>query len=140
MKRHAISTLLICLIFLFALTVQVTALEVKVIKKQVNLREEPDVNSKVLVTVEQGTLLQVKEKINQWYKVVLPNNTETAGYVQQDEVIPQDNQPPQKNNQNNQKFLQGVDTQSAKREAQSEGHQANNTIDAVRQAPYPWPP
>ena len=100
MKKHAISSLSICLIFLLAFTVQVTALEVKVIKKQVNLREEPNVNSKVLVTVEEGTLLQVKEKINQWYKVVLPNNTETTGYVQQDSVIPQDNQPPQKNNQN----------------------------------------
>lgn len=104
MKKHYISTLIIYFIFLFAFSVQVTALQVKVIKKQVNLREKPDVNSKVLVTVEKGTLLQVKERINQWYKVVLPDSTETTGYVEQTMVIPHDNQSLPKNNQN---FLSG---------------------------------
>ncbi len=102
MKKHAISSLSICLIFLLALTVQVTALQVKVIKKQVNLREKPDENSQVLVTVDKDTLLQVKEKIGQWFRVVLPDSTESTGCVLQDEVQPLPN-----DNKNNQKFLQG---------------------------------
>ena len=105
MKKHAFSPLTIGLIFFFLFTFAAQtsfALQVKVTEKRIDIREYPDINSKVLMQVEKGTLLEVKEKTGEWFQVVLPDSTESTGYIHQDEV-----RPLPKDNQNNQKFLQG---------------------------------
>lgn len=77
MKKYFIPPVMFCLIFLF--TLQVTAMQVKVIKKRIDIRENPDLNSKILVQVNLGTLLTVKEKLDEWYRVVLPSKETKAG-------------------------------------------------------------
>jgi len=89
MKKHAYSPLTIGLIFLFLFTFAAQtsfALQVKVTANRIDIRENPDINSKVLMQVEKGTLLEVKEKTGEWFRVVLPSKEpktgkEITGYV-----------------------------------------------------------
>ncbi len=75
------------LFFLFPLLA--ASMQVKVSEKRIDIREKPDLKSAVLVQVNKGTLLEVKEKAGEWYCVFLPQkNTggETFGWVHQLEV------------------------------------------------------
>ncbi|MCK4760809.1 MAG: hypothetical protein KAW12_01325 [Candidatus Aminicenantes bacterium] len=60
-------------VLVLSLTLQAAALQVKVIKERTDLLEKPDSNSKVLMQVHKGTLLEVKEEPDNWYRVLLPH-------------------------------------------------------------------
>lgn len=85
MKRNVKQPpLTLLLVFLFIFTWQLSALQVKVTKTRINIREKPDLSSKVLMQADKDTLLEVKEKLADWYRVVLPvkkASTESTGYV-----------------------------------------------------------
>ena len=73
----------------FLFNLQSDAMQVKVIEKQINARERPDINSNIVMQVDMGTLLEVKEKTGEWYHVfLLQKNTgnETTGWVYQHDV------------------------------------------------------
>ncbi len=90
MKRHVKFTL-VCfvLIFLFAVTQPLSALQIKVIPDSTDIFAKPDPDSPVLLTAAEGTVLDVKEKLEKWYMVFLPGNppdSEKVGYVSLDSV------------------------------------------------------
>ncbi|MCP5047952.1 MAG: SH3 domain-containing protein [bacterium] len=60
------------------------AMQVKVVKKIINIRKSQDLSSRVLMQTTRDTLLEVIESNDQWYKVVLPLkpvNRDKTGYV-----------------------------------------------------------
>ncbi len=66
--------------FTFVLTLPAAALQVEVIKEKANIREKSDSHSTILMQVKKGTLLEVKEKTDKWYRVLLPTKKiEKAG-------------------------------------------------------------
>ncbi len=79
-----LSRLFTACFFLVLCVSTVAALEVKVIKKQANLLENPALSAPVLAKVAEGTVLEVTEKQGDWYRVVVPakgNEASTAGYL-----------------------------------------------------------
>lgn len=101
-----------CLLFLFISTIQVTAMQVKTTKNRIDIREKPDVQSKVLVQVKKGTRLEVKEKTNEWFRVVLPDKktgVEITGYVKQTEVkVIEEKVKAEKKKKKDRIFLMGI--------------------------------
>ena len=69
------------LIFVFTIipVLPAAALQVEVVKEKAEIREKPD-GSGIIMQVDKGTLLQVKEKAGKWYRVLLPDKgTEKTG-------------------------------------------------------------
>ncbi|HLP58929.1 MAG TPA: SH3 domain-containing protein, partial [Candidatus Deferrimicrobium sp.] len=86
--KPAITISIFILIFLL-FNLQAAAMQVKIIEKQCDIHEKPDFKSNILMQVNTGTLLEVKEKTGEWYHVFLPRkNTgaETTGWVFQSQV------------------------------------------------------
>jgi len=73
------------ILFLFSLSLHLAAFTVKVNKKQVNIYKEPDLNGKIMGIVKEGEVLEVKKKLEQWYKVILLPDKVT-GYIKRDSV------------------------------------------------------
>ncbi|MCP4217615.1 MAG: SH3 domain-containing protein [bacterium] len=75
--------LAICLLgFLLPLHAEIT--NVKTLKPKVSIREHASLESKVLVSVDRGTLLTVKEHEGDWYHVKVPakaDGPDITGYV-----------------------------------------------------------
>ncbi len=68
---------------------QLTALQVKTIKKNVNIHENPVLGSAATMQISADTLLDVVEKTGDWYRVVLPLNPterDKTGYVYKEDV------------------------------------------------------
>ena len=78
MKKHfplSIVLFLITLLLFTSITRAAAPLKkVKVVKKNINILDKPDLESTVLMQVDQGTLLEVKKRTGEWYHVVLPVN------------------------------------------------------------------
>jgi Bacterial SH3 domain len=85
MKKISKITATIVAIFIF--TFQAFGLQVKVVKKRINVHTTPDLKSKVLIQLEKGTKLTVEEKTGQWYRVTISKNkksNKSSGYILQD--------------------------------------------------------
>lgn len=82
MKKHLSFSIVLFLITLLLFTSITRAAapqsKVKVVKNRINILAKAERESKVLMQVDQGTLLEVIERNGEWYRVVLPvKNTST---------------------------------------------------------------
>lgn len=77
MKKHAMPAAAFVLVFLLALPA--AAVQIKVLKKRINVRETASFNAKIISQVNQGHILEVIEKQGKWYHVKLTGNE--SGYV-----------------------------------------------------------
>jgi len=67
----------------------VAAEAVRVVARRANVRQSPDLTSRVLVTLEAGTILQVEEREGDWYRVRLDGSEPArVGYVSATVVVP----------------------------------------------------
>lgn len=84
MKNYSLPGFTCFLIFLLLFGIHTSAVQVKVVKESVNIRETPELTARVVAKAALGALLNVKEKSGDWYRVILPTSStgiETVGYV-----------------------------------------------------------
>ncbi len=92
-KKERVAYLSLFLILLFTpiqkALGQETIFKLKVVADQANIRLEPDISSIIIRQVPQGTILNAREKIENWFSVQITTKQETvvSGYVHESLVI-----------------------------------------------------
>jgi hypothetical protein len=80
MKKYFILLILVGGFFLSVFAGPAWAAQVKAVAKTVDILDKPDASGSVLLTVKEGTLLEVNEKLPGWHRVILPGKkTENGG-------------------------------------------------------------
>jgi hypothetical protein len=80
---------LVCFLLTFAERAEGEQAKLKVIVKRANVRLKPDLNSRVLKVVQEGTVIESEGKEQAWYKISIPADTPgfiISGYIHESVV------------------------------------------------------